>query len=464
MRGKPPAIHVGPLLNKQPPASIEAEAAVLGSMILDHECIDEVCAIVNAEDFYNKTHAAIFGFVAGAYREHGRVDMVLVNQRIADAGMVDAVGGVQYLLTLAESVPSSASAGYYARIVRDKSRLRMLIARVGQVLHDCYHAPEGEQRCADDLIDKAQQAMFELSEVRSDEAIYRVHDLLVAVREDVSNRAETPGLGGITTGFHALDDALDGLHDGQMILVAARPSMGKTSLVTCMAENMAAADVGVALFSCEMSAKALAKRVLSSQSGVPANAMRRPHWSMHANDWQAMDRAVERMKGLPFYICDTPNLTLEELAARSRKLVARSGVRCVMVDYIQIMQAPAKPTREQEVSALSRGIKGLARSLRVPVVALSQLSRAAEDGEDPGMPQPKHLRDSGSLEQDADVVLMIHRPDYYRIRRDPEAIPDHEALIGIGKQREGAVGVVKLHFDAQRTRFGNWTQEDGRAA
>lgn len=452
--------QVGKLFNAQPPNAPEAEIAVLGSLLLDPACTPDVADLLTAEEFFTERHAAIYGELLDHYRVVGdKADMVMLNQRLRDKGVLDNAGGVSYLIELAESVPSSASVGYYARIVRDKARLRKLIGETQRVLYDCYHLdPKDAAEQAPELIDRALTAVSLLADetVEADGSLVHQCDAMAEARAEVEYRQEHPGLGGLATGFHELDEALDGLRGGQEIVVAARPSIGKTAFAVNVAENIADRGNPVAVFSVEMSAKELAKRILSSRSGVPLNAMRRPNTGMRGEDWQSLTQTVLMAKDKPLYICDTPNLTLERLTAMSQKLVTRRGVKCIVVDYLQLMTAPKADNREQAVAALSRGIKLLARRLDVPVIVLAQVNRSAE-GENPGPPMAKHIRESGAVEQDADVILALHRDDFYRIQAEPDAQPDHKAIVAIRKQRNGPQGTVALHFDAQRSRFSNPT-------
>ena len=442
------------LFEKLPPHAPEAEAALLGSMILDWRVCGEVLQILKgAEDFYKPAHAAIYETLVELYDQQQSIDMVQLNQRLKDKQQLEAVGGVDYLVELAESVPSAASAEYYARIVRDKSVLRHLIDASGRILYECYQTGEN----VTDLLERAEQRVFELRQTGGES---EASDLKGLLQETYSRLEAEDGrmVTGIETGFFELDELTNGLQIGEMIIVAARPSMGKTAFALNIAEHIAAASKQpCAIFSMEMSHQQLAQRLLCSRSGVDSHKLQRNMLS--EDDFGQLAMAVGDLSEAPMYIDDTPGLTLLGLRAKARRLAARYDIKAIFVDYLQLMNAPGSESRQQEVSTISRGIKALARELQVPVVCLSQLNRSPE-GREGHRPRMSDLRESGSIEQDADVVTMLHREDYYH-RGDEEYTDDNTAEVIIAKQRNGPTGVVKLQFDGHTTRFNNLAQGSG---
>ena len=442
------------LFEKLPPHAPEAEAALLGSMILDWRVCGEVVQIIKgADDFYRPAHAAVYDSLVELYDQQQSIDMVQLNQRLKDKQQLDKVGGVDYLVELAESVPSAASAAYYAQIVRDKAVLRHLIEAAGHILYDCYNSSEEAQN----LLENAERKVFEL---RASGGESDASELKTLLQETYSQLEAEDGrlITGLETGFFELDEQTNGLQKGEMIIVAARPSMGKTAFALNIAEHISAVNKQpCAVFSMEMGRQQLAQRLLCSRSGVDSHKLQRNMLS--EDDFGKLAMAVGDLSEAPMYIDDTPGLTLLGLRARARRLAARYDIQAIFVDYLQLMSQPGSESRQQEVSVISRGIKALARELNVPVVCLSQLNRASESREG-HRPRMSDLRESGSIEQDADVVSMLHREDYYH-RGEEEYVDTNTAEVIIAKQRNGPTGVVKLHFDGATTRFNNLAQGGG---
>ncbi|XAM00991.1 replicative DNA helicase [Phycisphaeraceae bacterium D3-23] len=441
-------IDVGKLFDKLPPSAIEAECALLGSMILDWRVCGEVVQIVKSpEDFYKPAHGTIYKALVELYDHVQSIDMVQLAQKLTDQGALDKVGGVDYLIELFESVPSAVSAGHYAQLVREKALVRKLIDASATVMHDCYHTDDP----ADDLLNKAGQLIFKIQEKRGIDDAADLHALLEETMEKLEahdGRAVT----GIETGFFELDEMTNGLHPGEMTIVAARPSMGKTAFMLNIAEHIATVNkIPVGVFSLEMSKQQLAQRLLCSRSGVDSQKLRKNMLSR--DDFGQLQMTVGELAEAPMYIDDTPGLNLMALRAKARRMATEHHIKCLFVDYLQLMSDPGANSRQEEVSSLSRGIKALAREISVPVICLSQLNRAAEQREG-HRPRMSDLRESGSIEQDADVVAMVHREDYYH-RADPDYEPNHLSEIIIAKQRNGPTGVVKLTFHGPTTRFNN---------
>jgi len=449
---------LGQLFEKLPPHAMEAECALLGSMILDWQVIGEVVQILRgSDDFYAQKHAAIYHVLVELYDRSQSLDMVQLTQRLRDLGQLEQVGGVEYLLELAESVPSAASAAHYARIVRDKALLRGLIDSASRILYDAYHSgdPVGSQ------LDIAEQAIFRLAETGSTEDATELKVLLHELYERLETE-EGRHVTGLETGFFELDKMTSGLQAGEMLIIAGRPSMGKTAFALNVAEHVAVSTrQPTAVFSLEMSKQSLAQRLLCSRSGVDSQKVRRNMLS--ADDFQQLSLTVGELSEAPLFIDDTPGLTLLGLRARARRLAVRHDIKLIVVDYLQLMSSPGSESRQQEVSEMSRGIKALARELSVPVICLSQLNRGPESREG-HRPRMSDLRESGSIEQDADVVMMLHREEYYH--SDPEWALENPDKVGvaeliIAKQRNGPTGTVALQFNNQTTRFNNLATHAG---
>jgi replicative DNA helicase len=478
-RGRPRPEPLAKLFDRLPPHSIEAEMSLLGSMILDPQIIADVLPLVSKpDDFYSEPHGAIFRAVVEVYDKFHSGDLVQIAEILKDVGTLEAIGGPDYLVKLAESVPSAVNAPHYARIVGEKAKLRRLISAAGTILYDAYHTGELGPDGAREVLDKAEAAVFEIAQERTSAEPERLADLL-QLEIDRIESSEGKGLSGVPTGFFDLDEMLHGLQAGEMLIVAARPSMGKTALALNLAEQIAmggaapgmapiGAHAGVAFFSLEMSRGSVTQRLLSARSGVAGEKFRSGH-ELASSDWQALLGACDSLREAPIYIDDTPGLTILNLRARARRLVAQYGVKCIMIDYLQLLTSPgaARESRQVEVSTISRGVKALARELEVPVICLAQLNRATEQREG-NRPRMSDLRESGSIEQDADVVILLHREDYYH-RGDPtwdpnspEFDPENQDKIGtaeliIAKQRNGPTGTVRLSWDSSITRFKSYS-------
>lgn len=457
------------LFDRLPPHSLEAEMSLLGSMILDHRVVGEVIGIVpNADYFYSEAHAAIFEALVKTYDVHRSGDLVQLTEALKNKEILSEVGGQDYLLQLAESVPSAVNAPHYARIVRDKAQLRRLIDAAGQMLYDAYHAADVADSGSREILDKAEQLIFQIAEQsigidseKLETLLEQALDMLDALHR--SGRTIT----GIATGFYDLDEMTSGLQKGEMVIVAARPSMGKTAFALNLAEQVAfggsphdekGPHTPVGFFSMEMSKQSVVQRLLSAHSGVDSHKMRRNILSQ--DDFRSLAMSCGKLSEAPVYIDDTPGLTVLMLRAKARRMVAQHGVRCIFVDYLQLMSAPsaARESRQAEVSTISRGMKALARELNIPVICLAQLNRQAElrDGNRPRMAD---LRESGSLEQDADVIMLLHREEYYHLQSPKwaEENPDKVGIaeVIIAKQRNGPTGTVELRWNASTTRFQN---------
>jgi replicative DNA helicase len=445
---EPARVDLPKLFDKQPPHALEAECALLGAMILDPQVVGEIVQLMGGpDDFYKPAHSAIYKVLVDLYDQNQPIDAVQIKQRLADLGQLEQVGGIEYVISLVDAVPSAVSAPYYAKIVREKAVLRKLIEASTDILTQAYTSAEP----VGNLLDKAEQSIFRLAEGRASNEASELRVLLQETYERLESH-DGRTITGISTGFYDLDEMTSGFQPGELIILAARPSMGKTAFALNIAENMAANDkVPVAVFSLEMGKQQLAQRLLCSRSGVDSQKLRRNMLS--SEDFAQLARTVGELSEAPIYIDDTPGLTLLALRAKARRLCARYDVKVIFIDYLQLMSSPGADSRQQEVSNISRGVKELARELSVPVVCLSQLNRASEQREG-HRPRMSDLRESGSIEQDADVIMMLHREDYYH-RGEEDYVNTNTAEAIIVKQRNGPTDTVKLAFHGGTTRFHN---------
>jgi replicative DNA helicase len=433
------------MFDKQPPVDIEAEAAVLGSMLHDWRVCGDVMQIIkSADDFSAGKHAVIYQALVDLYDRHQAIDFVLLNSLLTERKLVDQIGGNEYLLELMESVPSAATAEHYARLVRQSAKRRGLIDAAGRMLYDAYNEQD-----IDEQIERGEASLFALADQQRGPGAVPVASLL----QETFDRLEHDDgrmITGIETGFFELDEMTSGMQPGDMVIIAARPSMGKTAIALNIAEHIGATGKNpVAVFSLEMSRQQLAQRLLCARSGVDSHKLRRNMLSR--DDFSRLSLAVGELTEAPLFIDDPAGLSIMQLRAMARRMASKHDIKVVIVDYLQLMSAPGHENRQQEVSTISRGIKALARELNVPVIALSQLNRASENRTRPRM---SDLRESGSLEQDADVVMLLHREDYYH-QSEHDYIPTNIGELIIAKQRNGPTGVVELVWDAATTTYRN---------
>ena len=432
-----------------PPQDLDAERALLGSMMMSRDAIAEVIPVVSRVDshwFYVPAHQTLFEMLLDLYDDPTKaIDLIVVSDELRRRDLLDAVGGQDYMIQLAESFADWANAEYYARIVRDKGMLRDLIRCTGTIVDKAYAARD-EARY---ILDEAEQRIFEVTE-------RRVAGETVPIREAVERLAarinEGGEVSGLPTGFLQLDEYTTGFQAGDLVVMAARPSMGKTALGLTIAQHVAMTDRRpAAFFSMEMSADQLAQRLLCSRTGVNSQKLRRH--LLDETEKRDLLMACAEYESAPLFVDDTPGMTVMELRAKARRLRQKHQIEVVFVDYLQLMHSPGSESRQAEIATISRGLKALGRELTIPVVALAQLNRMSEGRQDK-RPIMSDLRESGAIEQDADVVLLIHREEYYH--------PDNEEVKGlaeliIAKQRNGPVGTVELQFDKRLTRFTNRT-------
>ncbi|MBN2137230.1 MAG: replicative DNA helicase [Sedimentisphaerales bacterium] len=441
------------------PESLAAEAAVLGSMLIDPVCIAEVIEILGREAFYRVEHQHIFDALIALFEKNkgDGIDAVLLRDELEKRKVLEEVGGVEYIAQILDSVPSASSVEYYAGIVKEKMLLRDLIGAVSGILDDAYSS-SGEVR---QTLDEAEQRIFAVTEKNISGSAAALKDIVSQTYELISKRSGIH-VTGLATGYHELDDLTCGLQDGEMIIVAGRPSMGKTSLVLNITEHLGIQEnIPIAVFSLEMGRQALAERFLCSVSGINSQLVRKGMLS--TEHYEALVEACGTLSEAPIFIDDTAALTPLELRAKARRLKSRHDIRCIMVDYLQLMHMGGRvESRQQEITTISRYLKGLARELDIPVVVLSQLNRAAE-GREGHRPRMSDLRESGSIEQDADVVMLLHREDYYR-RSEDGYEPDNTAELIIAKQRNGPTGSAKLIFREKITRFENMSRMEAESS
>jgi replicative DNA helicase len=440
-------------LHKVPPQNLEAEQSILGGILLDNNALNNVLEIVGRSDFYSEAHRKIFSAILDLYEKNEPSDLITLSNILRGRGHLEGVGGEVYLATLVDGVPSAANIAYYAKIVKEKSILRGLIGAATDILHKCYDAGSD----IDAVLDEAENAVFEISENKIKPAFSPIKEIVKDTFRNIEKLYEKKTLiTGVSTGFQKVDEITSGLQNSDLIIVAGRPSMGKTAFAINIAQNAAIENgVAVAIFSLEMSKEQLALRMLSSDGKVDSQKMRRGF--IGDVDWPKLTAAAGRLSEAPIFIDDTPAISVLEIKAKARRLKAESGLDLIILDYLQLMRGrDASAPREQEISEISRSLKALAKELDVPVLALSQLNRQVESRTDK-RPQLADLRESGAIEQDADVIMFIYRDEVYNKSEDnPEK---GKAEIIIGKQRNGPTGVANMAFLKEYTCFENLAYE-----
>lgn len=430
-----------------PPQAPEAEQSVLGSMLLSKDVIGDVGEMLRGADFYKPANETIFNVVLSLYSRGEPADPITVAEELSREGALNRVGGAAYLHTLVAMVPTAANASYYAQIVRDKARLRGLVSAGTRIVQLGYAEEGGE---VDGLLDLAQAEIMSVSESRSGQDYIDLATLSEEALGELNDIAANKGkLHGVPTGFADLDRLTQGLHGGQMIIIAARPAMGKSTLALDFSRAAAIHnDIPVAVFSLEMSRSEIAMRLFSAETGVWLSKMR--SGDMNANDWKIMSKRVSEISSAPLFVDDSPNMSMTEIRSKCRRLKQQNNLGMIIIDYLQLMSSGrAVESRQQEVSEFSRSLKLLAKELDVPVVAVAQLNRGPEARSD-HRPMLADLRESGSLEQDADVVILLNRPEYY----DQDDRPG-EADIIVAKHRNGPTDIIPVVFKGAQAHFAN---------
>lgn len=438
------------------PQAIDIEKVVLGALMIDKDAFTVVSEIIKPETFYEARHQKIYEAVQSLNLQEKPVDIMTVTEELRHKGTLEDVGGPAYVVELSSQVASSAHIEYHAHILAQKFLARQLIQFASMIETDAFD----ETVDVDDLMQKAEGALFEISQknmlqdyVQIDTIVDQAHQLLL----QASNREG--GLTGVPSGFRKLDDLTAGWQPSDLVIIAGRPAMGKTSFALSIAKNVAIDyRKPIAFFSLEMNNVQLVNRLISNVCSIPGNKIL--NGQLTPDEWERFDSNIRKMQGAPIYVDDTPGLSIFELRTKARRLVREHGIELLMIDYLQLMNANGMRfnSRQEEVSTISRSLKGLAKELNIPVLALSQLSRAVEqrDGPEGKRPQLSDLRESGAIEQDADMVLFVHRPEYYHILQDEKGNDLHGmAQIIIAKHRKGATGDVLLNFRGEYTRFSN---------
>jgi replicative DNA helicase len=423
-----------------PPQNLEAEQSVLGSMLIDRDAVMAVSNLIRAEDFYSDKHQQLYNAMLLLFNRGEPIDLITLQDELRKTGQIDSVGGLTYLTNLINLVPTTANVGQYALIVEQKATLRRLQTAARKVVDDCYNAED-----MDVTLVEAEKSIFAVTQRRNAKGYLHIREALVTAYGHLeflySSKGRTTG---VTSGFRDLDQMTSGFQPSDLIIVAARPSVGKSAFTLNIARN-AAVNGGskVVFFSLEMSAEQLALRLLASEAAVDGHKLRTGQ--LQDQDWQRLSTGLATLAESQIFIDDTPNCPLQEIRAKSRRIAQEHGLDLIIIDYLQLMSVPSKPgsqtNRQQEISEISRSLKALARELKVPIIALSQLSRSVEQRQDK-RPMLSDLRESGAIEQDADLVAFLYRDDYY----DPESEKKNIVEVIVGKHRNGPIGSIDLYF------------------
>ncbi len=439
-------------IEKIPPQSLEAEMSLLGSILIDREAMLKVADIVKVEDFYKESHSKIYETIVELYSRSEPLDLLTLSNRLEEKGLLERIGGRTYLATLTNAVPTASNVVHYANIVHKKATRRRLLQASQEITRLSFQEEEGD---IEQVLDQAQQHLYGVSQVYLKQTFTPIRGVLADAFDRIDELHKNKGqLRGVPTGFTALDNLLAGLQKSDLVIIAARPAVGKTSFVLDIIRNVATKrKVPVGMFSLEMSKEQLVDRMLCSEANVDLWKMRTGRLSDRPEDedFSRIGHAIGTLSEAPIFIDDSPNLNIMQIRTKARRLQAEHGLGLIVIDYLQLMESSSKgdsDNRVQEVAAITRGLKGIARELNIPVVALSQLSRVVEQSK-PAIPKLAHLRESGSIEQDADVVLFIYRKSADRNYR-PEDIPPDERGTGeihIAKHRNGPTGMVKVAFN-----------------
>ncbi|HON54459.1 MAG TPA: replicative DNA helicase [Bacteroidales bacterium] len=438
-------------MGKKPPQAVDIEEAVLGALMLEPEAVADVVDTLVPECFYKESNRKIFSAIISLATRHAPVDIFTVSEELNKTGDLDIVGGTVYLTQLSMKIGAAAHIDYHSKILLQKYIQRELISISYQIQRDSFD----DTIPVDDLLDSTQQKIFTLSDRNMKKDTQSIQYVISeAIEELQNNQIKANGLSGIPSGYTSIDRVTLGWQPSDLIIIAARPSMGKTAFVLTMARNMAVDhNVPVAFFSLEMSSLLLAKRLMISETGLEPDKIKGGK-RLEDYEWEQLNAKLNKLVKAPLYIDDTPSLSIYEFRSKARRLVSNAGVKMIVIDYLQLMTGPPefKGMREQEVSAISRSLKAIAKELNIPIIALSQLSRAVETRGGTKRPQLSDLRESGAIEQDADIVMFIHRPDYYSsAEENPELIGLTDIIIA--KHRNGEVRDVQMRFRHSEVKF-----------
>jgi replicative DNA helicase len=439
---------------KIPPQALELEEAVLGAMLIDKKGVDEVIDILQPDAFYKTSHQLIFEAIYQLFQDSQPIDLLTVSSELRKKGKLEAVGGEFYLVQLSQRVASSAHIEFHARIILQKFIQRSLIKISNEIIESAYK----ESTDVFDLLDEAESKLYDVTQGNIKKSSETAQNLVLEAKKKIEEISKRDGLSGVSTGFEKLDKLTSGWQPSDLIIIAARPGMGKTALTLSMARNIAVGkQIPVAFFSLEMSSVQLITRLISSETGLSSEKLRTGKLADH--EWQQLNVKVTDLEKAPLFIDDTPSLSIFDLRAKARRLSSQHGIKLIVVDYLQLMTAGASSktgNREQEISTISRNLKALAKELNIPVIALSQLSRAVETRGGTKRPMLSDLRESGAIEQDADIVSFIYRPEYYNIDEwdDDERTPSEgQAEFIVAKHRNGGLDNIRLKFVGHLGKF-----------
>ena len=437
-----------------PPQALELEEAVLGAMLIDKKGVDEVIDILQPDAFYKTAHQKIFEAIFQLFQDSQPVDLLTVSSELRKKGKLETVGGEFYLVQLSQRVASSAHIEFHARIILQKFIQRSLIKISNEIIESSYK----ESTDVFDLLDEAESKLYDITQGNIKKSSESAQSLVIEAKKRIEEISKRDGLSGVSTGFEKLDKLTSGWQPSDLIIIAARPGMGKTALTLSMARNIAVTkQIPVAFFSLEMSSVQLITRLISAETGLSSEKLRTGKLADH--EWQQLNVKVTDLEKAPLFIDDTPSLSIFDLRAKSRRLSSQHGIKLIVVDYLQLMTAGTSTksgNREQEISTISRNLKALAKELNIPVIALSQLSRAVETRGGTKRPMLSDLRESGAIEQDADIVSFIYRPEYYNIDEwdDDERSPSEgQAELIVAKHRNGGLDNIRLKFIGHLGKF-----------
>ncbi|WP_291140694.1 replicative DNA helicase [Flavobacterium sp. UBA7680] len=448
---------------KLPPQALDLEEAVLGAMMIDKKGVDDVIDILQPDAFYKDAHRHIFEAILQLFTETQPIDILTVSTQLKKNGKLDLAGGDFYLIQLTQKIASSAHIEFHSRIILQKFIQRSLIRISSEIIEESYD----ESADVFDLLDKAESKLYEVTQGNIKRSSETAQSLVLQAKKKIEEISKKEGLSGVETGFHNLDKLTSGWQPSDLIIIAARPAMGKTAFVLSMARNIAIQyGHAVALFSLEMASVQLITRLISSETGLSSEKLRTG--KLEAHEWTMLSTKVKDLEKAPLFIDDTPSLSIFDLRAKCRRLASQHGIKIIIIDYLQLMTAGGNNkgggNREQEISTISRNLKALAKELNVPVIALSQLSRAVETRGSSKRPLLSDLRESGAIEQDADIVSFLYRPEYYKIEEwdDEEASPTAgQAEIMIAKHRNGGIENIRLKFLGHLGKFDNLDEFSG---
>lgn len=446
---------------KIPPQAVDLEEAVLGAMMIDKKGVDEAIDILKPDAFYKDAHKYIYEAIEMLFKASQPIDILTVSTQLRKNGKLEIVGGDYYLINLTQKIASSAHIEFHARVILQKYIQRSLIKISSEIIEDAYD----ESSDIFELLDQAESKLYDVTQGNIKKSTETAQSLVAQAKKRIEEIGKREGLSGLPTGFHKLDSLTSGWQPSDLIIIAARPGMGKTAFVLSMARNIAInANRGVAFFSLEMSSVQLITRLISSETGLPSEKLRTGKLEQH--EWEQLNVKVKDLEVAPLFIDDTPSLSIFDLRAKARRLKSQFDIQLIIIDYLQLMTAGGSGkgggNREQEISTISRNLKGLAKELDIPVIALSQLSRAVETRGSSKRPILSDLRESGAIEQDADIVSFIYRPEYYKIDEwdDEEQGPtENQAEFIVAKHRNGGLDNIRLKFLGKFGKFDNLDDE-----